>query len=179
MIRNLVNDEDERYLVWLCGLINSQKYEERLHSSKQMIDGLFEEPFFDYIPNDDNRAAEGRGLRDRYQRETARQINRRLYMGPCTMLEMMVALAHRFAWEIVGLDETVEENIPPCFWEMVDNLKLNPTHKNLGRLSVLNKREYTSVGEGGLFPLKDINYDQRETEIWYQLMAYLRENYEF
>lgn len=177
-IRNLVNDLDERYLVWLCGLVVNREYEERLHASKRMFDGLFEEPFFDYIPNDDNRAAEGRGLRDRYQNETAYQINRRLYMGPCSMLEMLLALAHRYAWEIVALDQTVEENIPQCFWEMIDNLKLNPTHKNLGRLSVLNKREYKFNGEGGLFPLQNARKDQREIEIWYQLMAYVIENYD-
>jgi len=172
-----VNDLDERYLVWLCGLINSREYEERLHASKRMFDGLFEEPFFDYIPNDDNRAAEGRGLRDRYTRETAQQINRRLYMGSCTLLEMLVALAHRYAWEVVGLDETVEENVPPSFWTMIDNLELNPTHKNLGRLSIFNKREYERNGKGGLFPLHRPEHDQREIEIWYQLMAYLRENH--
>lgn len=177
MIRNLVNDEDERYLVWLCGLINSREFEERLHDSNPMIDGLFFEPFFDYIPNDDNRAAEGRGLRDRYQNESARQLTRRLYMGPCSMLEMIIALAHRFAWEIVGLEETVEENIPNCFWTMIDNLALNATHKNLGRLQILNKREYKADGNGGLFPLRNPKEDQREVEIWYQLMAYLNENH--
>lgn len=179
MIRNLVNDEDERYLVWLCGLINNREYEERLHASKQMFDGLFFEPFVDWVPNDDNRAAEGRGLRDRYQNESARQISRRLYMGSCSLLEMIIALAHRYAWEIVGLDETVEENIPPCFWRMIDNLKLNPIHKNLGRLSVLNKREYDFNGEGGLFPLQNPKMDQRTVELWYQLNTYVIENHEF
>lgn len=176
MIRNLTNDWDEKYLVWLVGLVVDKETEERAHASKYMFDGLFEEPFFDYIPNDDNRAAEGRGLRDRYTRETGNQLNRRLYMGPCSLLEMIIALAHRFAWEVVSLDETVEQNIPPCFWEMIDNLKLNPEHKNMGRLSVLNKREYSSNGEGGLFPLRQPPTDQRETEIWYQLQAYVIEN---
>lgn len=175
-IRNLTNDFDERYLVWLCGLVVNNEYQERLHASRRMIDGLFEEPFFDFVPNDDNRAAEGRGLRDRYQNETAQQINRRLYMSQCTLLEMLVGLAHRYAWEIVGLDETVEENIPSCFWTMIDNLELNPTHKNLGRLSVFNKREYKADGSGGLFPLANPKEDQREVELWFQMMAYIMEN---
>jgi len=177
-IRNLINDLDERYFVWLCGLVVNHETEERLHASQEMMRGLFYEPFIDWVPNDDNRAAEGCGLRDRYTIETGNQLNRRLDMGQCSMLEMLVALAERFAWQVASLDETVEENIPPCFWVLVDNLKLNPAQKNLGKLAVLNKRTYAYNGTGGLFPLRHPKEDQRNVEIWYQMMAYLIENYE-
>jgi hypothetical protein len=40
----------------------------------------------------------------------------------------------------------------------------------------LNRREYDSDGgNGGLFPLNEPNEDQRDVEVWYQMMAYLQE----
>jgi len=180
MIQNLTsrNDSDELYLVWLCGFVVNHEYEERLHRSKDMFDGLFSEPFVAWIPNDDNRAAEGQGLRDRYKNETHKDVSRRLYFSGCSILEMMIALAHRFAWEIVSLDETVEELVPGCFWTMVDNLELLPNSSNYKKLAVLNKREYFPSGKGGLFPLENVREDQTKVEIWYQMQAYVMENYE-
>jgi hypothetical protein len=32
-------------------------------------------------------------------------------------------------------------------------------------------------GLGGMFPLEDPREDQRAIEIWYQMMAYINENY--
>jgi len=37
-------------------------------------------------------------------------------------------------------------------------------------------RTYNENGNGGLFPLRDSDQDQRQVEIWYQLSAYLLEN---
>ena len=44
-------------------------------------------------------------------------------------------------------------------------------------LRALLNREYTRSGKGSLFPLKKSRQDQRKTEIWYQLHAYLKEKY--
>lgn len=45
------------------------------------------------------------------------------------------------------------------------------------RLNVINKRLYNEDGTGGgLFPLRHATQDQREVELWYQMMAYLTEN---
>ena len=40
-------------------------------------------------------------------------------------------------------------------------------------------RTYSYDGEGGLFPLRNPDYDQRDAEIWYQMQAYLEENYDY
>lgn len=180
MIRNLTsrNDADESYFLWLCGLVVDFEYEDRLQNSMDMMNGLFSEPFVAWIPNDDNRASEGQGLRDRYKNETRNEISRRLYFSDCNFLEMMIALAHRFAWEIVALDQTVEELIPGCFWTMVNNLELQPNSQNYKKLAIVNKREYFPSGKGGLFPLENSREDQTKVELWYQLQAYVIENYE-
>ena len=39
------------------------------------------------------------------------------------------------------------------------------------------RREYDFNGRGGLFPLKNVQNDQRKVEIYYQMLAYLSENY--
>ena len=43
-------------------------------------------------------------------------------------------------------------------------------------LEAVITRSYYSDGQGGLFPLMDPSSDQRKTEIWYQMAAYLLEN---
>lgn len=173
----MVNESSNRYFVWLCSLIVNSEFEARLHDSETMLRGLFDEPFIDWIPNDDNRAAEGHGLRDKYIDETGNELSKELYFSNCSLLEMLVALAQRFAWEIVGIDESLEELVPSCFWVMIDNLELNPHSENHKKLAVLNKREYSYTGRGGLFPLVNTKEDQRNVEIWYQMQEYIQEKY--
>ena len=45
------------------------------------------------------------------------------------------------------------------------------------RLSNFMERTYTRNGYGGLFPLTKSKENQRNVEIWYQMSAYLEENY--
>jgi hypothetical protein len=61
---------------------------------------------------------------------------------------------------------------------MIDNLELLPNSLNYKKLAVLNKREYFPSGKGGLFPLENPREDQTKVEIWYQMHAYVMENYE-
>jgi hypothetical protein len=52
--------------------------------------------------------------------------------------------------------------------------------KNVNQiLTNLVERTYQKNGKGGLFPLKQPAKDQRRVEIWYQMAAYLNENYNF
>ena len=41
----------------------------------------------------------------------------------------------------------------------------------------LLERRYLEDGDGGLFPLKCPRKDQRRVEIWYQMSAWVIENY--
>jgi len=36
-------------------------------------------------------------------------------------------------------------------------------------------RKYKANGEGGFFPLKETNNDQRDVELWYQMSEYVLE----
>ena len=178
--QTLTNDVDERYLLWLCSLVVNHGRDRRLHRSEKMLRSLFYEPFYHFVPNDDNRASEGQALRDTYLSDTKlpkRKMDRHSYFRPCSVLEMMIALSERMAFQIFNPMKESEPDTPGCFWEIVDNLKLKPNQSNAAIIYKLNKREYMESGLGGMFPLNDHREDQRTIEIWYQMMAYLNENY--
>jgi hypothetical protein len=142
-----------------------------------MLRSLFYEPFYHFIPNDDNRAEEGRGLRDKFMNDTEMKLDRQSYFKPCSVLEMMVALSERMAFQIFNPMKEPDPDRSGCFWEIVDNLKLKPNQSNAAIIHKLNRREYRESGLGGMFPLEEYREDQRAIEIWYQMMAYLNENY--
>ena len=128
------------------------------------------------VPNDDNRATDGIDLRNRFERESSVMLPD---LEECRMLEFFVALAIR-------INETVYNNEDPdrvsnWFWQLMENIGASIHKQNLGVLATifrrLNHREYAEDGtHGGLFPLKNPREDQRNVEIWYQMMAYLMEN---
>ena len=144
------------------------------------------------VPNDDNRAKDGCMLREKfYQLDDGPTVTyikdhgeSDILEGPCSMLEMLVALADRYYDLVIENDKVTVET---CFWDMIKNLKLDiytdESYVDLGGnlpvddiLDVLLERRYDKNGVGGLFPLNKADKDQRKVEIWYQLSAYLMEN---
>lgn len=120
------------------------------------------------VSRDKNRASDGIQLRREYFGEGYPTL-------PCTVLEMLIALAIRIDSEYTG--DPGEPKPGVIFWEMVNNLDLTHTN-NPGRiLDRFMMREYEPSGRGGLFPLKHPTSDQRYVEIWYQMMSYVMENY--
>ena len=168
---------DERYLLWLCGLIVSHGRDRRLHRSEKMLRSLFYESFHHFVPNDDNRASEGQGLRDKFMNDKEMKLDRQSYLRPCSVLEMMIALSERMAFQLFNPMKMSDPDITGCFWEIIDNLNLKPNQSNAAIIHKLNNREYMKSGLGGMFPLEDPREDQRAIEIWYQMMAYINENY--
>lgn len=146
-----------------------------------MAEHLYVRPFTWFIHNDDNRVADGKALRIAFLEETGYP-----FVGPvelwldldCSMLEMLLALAQRAAFESDG--QPAE-----WFWRLMHNLELdkytdavyNPSiaEEVDDTLTRLNLRGYDASGTGGLFPLRVAQHDQRTVELWYQLQAYLLE----
>lgn len=130
--------------------------------------------FYSLIPNDENRGLDGLRLRGEYEAETGKTIS--LYL-PCTLLEMLVALADRMAFITFDPERGSEPNLIPHFWELIRNLGLSP-NGNINNEEIIHnllERNYTPSGDGGLFPLGTVQEDQRYVEIWYQMMAYIEE----
>ncbi len=173
------------YFEWLYSQIekrdssNLEKFILELHSY----------PFFCHVPNDDNRVEEGIELRHKFADEKKVKLSEDFLSGPCTLLEMLVALADRM--DFILFDPSKGSRSWLWFWLFIDNLKLRKytnddreedisRKKNFNRV-VLKKflrRDYLANGTGGLFPLDNPSSDQREIEIWYQMAAYINENYE-
>ncbi len=170
---------DERYLSWLCGLIadGGRGKDSKIRRGEKMIRGLFDESFHYFIPNDDNRADEGKDLRIRYIEITQTRLDPHFYFRDCSVLEMLIALSERMAFQIFNPMQERDPDVSGCFWEIIENLRLKPNQSNAAIIYKLLKREYMESGLGGMFPLEDHREDQRAIEIWYQMMAYLNENY--
>ena len=172
------------YFEWLCERVEAIGGEQTYWL---LCKDLHNAVFTGLVPHDENREYDGIALRERYFWET--QVLDESFDGePCTMLEMLVALADRIDFELGDPDDD------RCwtaryFWELIGNLGLNAFDDEhyIARggvrrvqeiLDVLINRTYDYDGsDGGLFPLAYPERDQREVEIWYQMQAYLQENY--
>ena len=139
---------------------------------------LFSTDFIWSVANDDNRAADGLVLRSTFTDDEG--WNTLPFPGePCSVLEMLIALASRIDRDIMWDGE--KDNTAKWFWEMINNLNMNwhDSEDVYCKIDNFLHRKYDVNGVGGIFPLKKGNFqDQRDVEIWYQAQSYLMENYE-
>lgn len=174
---------DQAYFDWMCAKVGSPKrggtYQRLLH--------FLHEVTFDYtIEMDDNRAVDGIDFRYQFGYENNipdAVIASLLDDRPCSILEMMVALAFRCEWHIIH-DPDVGDRTGWMFWGMVDSLGLLGMDDTAFDLRTVNaviyrflNRRYEPNGAGGLFTLKDPPRDMRNVEIWKQMSFYLNEVY--
>lgn len=165
------------YFDWLCGLVGDR-------CSWMLLRTLHDRDFVPVIKRDENRALDGIELREEYY-ETNPYFETDALEGPCSVLEMLIALAQRIDFET---KDAVSDEIHTSdwFWEMLDNLgiscydddnfyDLDAVFNIAEALDVFLSRSYGADGLGGIFPLKWPTADQREIEIWFQKEAYLKE----
>ncbi len=175
MTRDILND---CYFDWMCQIVDCKKYERRLLMRLHEIDFTYT------IPMDGNRAEDGVNLRYRFGRECGHadiEVASYLDDRPCSVLEMMVALALRCEEHIMG-DPDIGDRTGRWFWDMVDSLGLTKMASNRynehyvdATIDIFLNREYKRNGEGGLFTVENSNDDMRSIEIWYQLCRYLND----
>lgn len=174
------------YFQWLCNIVEIGTENAPYWL---LAKDLHSKEFVWYIPNDDNRAMDGEELREEYLYTNHGGKKLRVVNGPCTMLEMLIALARRIGFEVSDPDDDCDFTYK-YFWELLGNLGLTMYHDDVyyelsgpevcnSVLNILVNRDYCSNGEGGLFPLRNRVEDQRQVEIWYQMSAYINERYKF
>lgn len=183
----IIHDIDREYFEWLCDLIKDSK-PSRMVTYNKLIRYLYNTEFYYTIPMDGNRYEDGINLRYRFGYDRAIDapvIASYLDINPCSVLEMMVALAFRCEESImINFDNGVMSG--RWFWKMISNLGLDRMDDNNYDEEIVNNivwrflnRDYDRDGKGGLVYLPGCPDDLRSMEIWYQMMHYLadyREN---
>lgn len=176
------------YYEFLCEKVEWAEKRGSDASHYRLLKELHKRPFVWSVPNDDNRATDGKHVRDailfhmlgEYYDERKAEVED--ILGPTTVLEMLVALAERMN------DVLYSPNGPDLttmiFIEFLENLgvykyddaNFDPLKVN----DILTKwleRRFQKNGKGSIFPLNDTKIDSRITEIWYQMNEYILEKY--
>lgn len=177
MIRDeLINE----YFDWMCQLVSDKRYT-RNQSYRKLLSKLHNIDFVYAIDMDGNRAADGIDLRYYFGGERGYEdyiITSFLDDRPCSILEMMIALAKRC--ENIMEDPEIGDRTAQWFWEMISNLGLYDMYdSNFDRryvevtIDIFLNRGYERNGKGGLFVIKHPKRDLRTVEIWYQMNWYL------
>jgi hypothetical protein len=170
---------DDLYLTWLYEQVGDVKVRSRSRTYWELFRQLYETEFVWFIPNDDNRAEDGRSLREQFLEDRGIDIfdvdPEWLGIG-CSFLELLIGLSRRLSFEAEGSPAT-------WFWHMLDNLGIadctDLSRYDHGKVDEIVEtvitRTYDYDGRGGLFPLRHARTDQRDVELWYQLNEYLLE----
>jgi hypothetical protein len=192
------------YLAWLCNIagrpssgVSYQMLLEYLYTQPFVVLPSMPEDFFRESNGQSLRRAFGKELTDLHQTNDYRN-DRQWLNAPCSMLEMMIALARNIA---ILTDHSSDEQrvVSFWFWKLAFNLgfepysdELNPhgeidTQKINQIIHTLVYREYDNYGRGSLFPLDnsiggtdrvDFQFGPggyQKLEIWDQMKNYLSE----
>ena len=166
------------YFDWMYNLVCRNRYSKNI-SFKKVFSYLNDTKFTYSIRIDLNRAKDGTELRRRYANEfKIANIYDRI-CGPCSVLEMMIALAIRCEETIMD-DENFGDRTDQWFWDMMKNLGLGHMDDDefdeeyvSDVITRFLNRDYEPDGRGGLFFVRNCDIDLRDVEIWIQMLWYL------
>lgn len=174
-------DIEREYFEWMYNLINSNDTKKE-SSFRKLLTRLHEIEFYYSIQKDANRAEDGENLRyhfayDIYSPES-RDIIVDYLSRPCSVLEMMIALSIRL--EDIMDDPSIGDRTGQWFWKMIVNLGLGGMYDLRydekyvdDTINTFLNHEYEPDGRGGLFRIRDCEYDLREVEIWMSALWFL------
>lgn len=173
-----MNDIFKDYFDWLVGLVDTD------HEHSKLYKLLDEITFRFSMEMDSNRYEDGMCMRYEYiyEKHLPEDLYDAMLVRPCSVLEMMVALAYRCEQHIMS-NSDFGNRTTEWFQYMVKSLGLwkqtdsrfNEEHcKNV--IEKFLDRDYLDTGTGGLFHISDArkkDIDMRKLEIWDQAMLYL------
>lgn len=168
------------YFDWLINFVcygPAHIYKKRY---KKLLKKLFEQEFYFLIPLDDNRYEDGIELRAVYLEQHPDHEKELSYREPpCSILEMMIALAIRIESAIMT-DDRKGDRTSFWFWTMIETLglkKYDDIHYDEYEvqriLDTFLERSYSPEGRGGLFFIPGTRKDLTKVEIWYQMCWFL------
>ena len=166
------------YFSWLCEhAAIDQRY-------RRLWIRLHQRSFIWVNSRDENRVQDGLDLRDRFSYGTGIDISDGSIDGPCSVLEMLTALAIRCERDIMD-DANSKDRTAVWFDAMIHNLGLDvfdDEHYDGRKIDDIIDRwmglKYTVNGVGSPFPNAfEESVDQRKIEIWSQLNGYMNRYY--
>lgn len=167
----------ESYFDWLLDFVCQEEFENA--NNIDICRELFNTEFRWIIERDENRAAWGRALRDRFYADIGvnRPVRDYLGLGECSVLEMLIALA--IDMDNILYDDAYGSRIYHWFWMFLENLGVKNGRKCPDlqhKLDIFMDRQYTFEGFGNIIQLPNTEKDLREVEIWYQICWFIDEN---
>lgn len=173
------------YFDWLCERVGIQ---DKHIKDSSAIDILYMttfsvcEKYHKQVALDESRIEDALSMREKFTNDSDFQpiFDARFLLGvglsDVSIFEVMVALADRMVY---NCSDSIDRS--EAFFIMFKNLfsgvDENDSEKLSERVKNFLDREYGKDGSCGLFPLKNPKKDQRKVEIWYQMMAYIIENF--
>ena len=177
-LQDIVENE---YFEWLYNSVCKNRVHDKV-SYRKLFMLLHDTEFIFSIPNDVNRAKDGEELRYRFFLELEEKegvyppVN---IEGPCSVLEMLVALSIKCEESIMD-DFQYGDRTAQWFWGMLRNMGIGLMTDDIfdrdyvkEKIDIFMNREYEPDGKGGLFYIRDCKEDLRNVEIWIQLCWYL------
>lgn len=173
---------EQIYFDWLTEHINFAYGKTRGKTYIDLMSQLHTKEFVWFVPNDHNRIEDAMALRHEFL-DTANVSNAgdfALGVPPLSVLEVIVSLSRRCAFADNGDPRN-------WAWKLVENLGLDKMSDpvSLRKTDIVDDilekliwRNYEPDGEGGFFPLTHPNNNQTKIELWYQMNAYLEEEFE-
>lgn len=179
IMRNRITDD---YFEWIFDMLCANKYAPGI-SFRRLIRHLHSIPFSYTIPCDVNRAKDGIDLRWKYSLIQGWDEVPECLDGPCSVLEMMVALSIRCEEHIMD-NPLIGDRTRQWFWGMIRNLGIGYMSDDFYNPDLVDEvidrllnREYEPDGTGGLFQIKNTTRDLRMEEIWKQANWYFNTVY--
>jgi len=169
------------YYLWLCKKVDIAHYREY----SKLLRYLRSKQFYYSVPNDANRAEDGKHLRREYLSSGKFLSTDAFDDEPCSVLEMIIALAERLSRDIMP-----DYGYPTSywFWQMIANLGLDFYTNDAFNVEEIDEivknwldRSYQKILKSGKILVKSGKIDRKfveKTEIWYQMMTWLDENYD-
>lgn len=169
------------YFNWLYDLIAGRRSSRQI-SYRKLLKHLHNTEFRYVIQKDKNRARDGVDLRYRFALaeyyDTEPDYITEMLDGPCSVFEMMVALAIRC--EETMDDPDIGDRTGQWFWGMIVSLGLGSMLDSRYNATIVDDvmdrfldRAYEPDGMGGLFTIENCHRDLRDVEIWNQMWWYI------
>lgn len=175
------NKIEEDYFKWMYDKVCEGRFDKKV-TFKKLLSYLHNVDFIYKMSKDSNRAEDGIELRYRFAYETGCACADSYLEGPCSIFEMILALAIRC--ETFMDDARMGDRTSQWFWKMLNSMGLGSMTDSRFDIYYVDdvietflKRRYKPDGRGGLFTVKYNTDDMRRKDIWAQMCCYINEVY--